>query len=133
MSSVGVGAFSLSFNCFMAVLTTPLLAGPRQCSVHIGEQTLTVRMGLGGWAFKAEVPRASILEAAPTAGPVWAWGAHGWRGRWLVNGSSQGLVRVRIDPRSHGRCLGFPLRIRELTLSLDDPSGFIAALQLADG
>ena len=90
-------------------------------------------MGVGGWVFKAEVPRDSIAEVAAAPGPVMAWGAHGWRGRWLVNGSSRGLVRVRIDPRSPGRCLGFPLRIRELILSLDDPVGFIDALQPASG
>jgi hypothetical protein len=126
---MGADTFSLSFNRFIAVLTTPLLAGPRHCSVQIERPSLTVRMGAGGWAFQAEVPLDSIVDATPASGPVMAWGAHGWRGRWLVNGSSQGLVRVRIEPRAPGRCLGFPLRIRELTLSLDDPTGFIAALR----
>ncbi len=121
--------YSLSFNRFMWALMSLLLAGPRHCSVRVGTQALTVRMGVGGWAFKAEVPRDSIVDAASVSGPVLAWGAHGWRGRWLVNGSSQGLVRLRIEPRSRGRAVGFPLRIRELTLSLDDPAGFIAALQ----
>jgi hypothetical protein len=128
LSAMGVGTFSLSFNRFITILTTPMLAGPRHCRVQVGEQTMTVHMGLGGWAFKAEVPRASIVEVTPATGPVMAWGAHGWRGRWLVNGSSQGLVRIRIDPRSRGRCLFFPIRLRELTLSLDDPTGFVAAV-----
>ena len=128
VSSMGSGTFSLSFNRFMMVLTAPLLAGPRHCSVEVGEQALAVRMGVGGWMFKAEVPRDSIAEVAAVSGPVM-----GWRGRWLVNGSSQGLVRVRINPRSPGRCLGVLLRIRELTLSLDDPAGFIDTLQPARG
>jgi len=59
---------------------------------------------------------------------VWAWGAHGWRGRWLVNGSANGLVQVTIDPPQHGRCLVFAIRVRQLTLSLDDPDGFVAVL-----
>ena len=126
---MGVGTFSLSFNRIIAVITTPLLAGQRHCSVHVGDEAMTVRMGLGGWVFDAVLPLSSIVEVAQATGAVMSWGAHGWRGRWLVNGSSQGLVRVRIDPRAQGRCLGFPLRLRELVLSLEDPNGFITAVQ----
>ncbi len=61
-------------------------------------------------------------------GPVWAWGAHGWRGRWLVNGSARGLVRLTIQPAGGGRCLMFPIALRQLTLSLEEPEQFIAAL-----
>jgi hypothetical protein len=85
-------------------------------------------MGAVGWAFAAEVPRASIIDVTRATGPVWAWGAHGWRGRWLVNGSGRGLVRLTIDPRARGRSLGVPIKLRELTLSIDDPDGFVEAL-----
>ncbi|MEO8264759.1 MAG: hypothetical protein ABI706_04520 [Ilumatobacteraceae bacterium] len=46
---MGASTFSLSFNRFMMVLMTPMLAGPRHCSAEVGEQTLMVRMGVGGW------------------------------------------------------------------------------------
>ena len=37
-------------------------------------------------------------RSRPSDGRVWGWGAHGWRGTWLVNGSSSGLVRDRARP-----------------------------------
>jgi hypothetical protein len=120
--------FSLSFNLLIRVLMTPMLAGPRRCGVTVGPLQLEVAMGVGGWAFAANVPRASIAGVARVSGRVWSWGAHGWRGRWLVNGSGRGLVRLTIEPHGRGRCLGFPITLRELTLSVDDPRGFVAAL-----
>jgi hypothetical protein len=120
--------FPLSFNRLMRVLMTPMLAGRRYCHVTVSADHFDVRMGVGGWAFAAKIPRTAIVESAEVSGPVWGWGAHGWRGRWLVNGSSRGLVSLRVDPRARGRCLGVPVRVRELTVSLDDPALFLATL-----
>ena len=53
---------------------------------------------------------------------------HGWRQRWLVNGSSHGIVVLAIDPPARARVLGVPIRVRELAVSLDEPVGFAAAL-----
>ena len=120
--------YQVSFNMFMRVLMTPLLAGPRRCTVQLTRKRLKVRMGLAGWAFSARVPRESIAGAERVQVPVLGWGAHGWRGRWLINGSSRGLVRISIDPRARGRCLIVPIKLKELTLSLDRPDDFIAAV-----
>ena len=122
-----VQTFTLSFNRFMKLLMTPLLAGPRRCTVRLDADRLKVVMGFGGWAFASKVPRPSIKAVARVRRPVLGWGAHGWRGRWLINGSSRGLVRVTIDPPARGRCLFVPLKVKELTLSLDQPDEFIAA------
>ena len=118
--------FTLSFNRFMKAVMTPLLAGPRRCKVQLDGNRLTVAMGLGGWAFATKVPRPSITGVERARGPVLGWGAHGWRGRWLINGSSRGLVRMTIEPPARGRCLFVPLKVRQLTLSLDQPDEFIA-------
>ncbi|MEP7111897.1 MAG: hypothetical protein ABI862_01405 [Ilumatobacteraceae bacterium] len=109
----------------MRLLMTPMFAGPRQCWAQFTAETLNVRMGRLGWAFNAAIPRSSISEGEPYDGPVFGWGAHGWRGRWLVNGSSQGLVTIRINPPARVRAVFIPLRVSELTLSLEDPSSFI--------
>lgn len=121
--------FSFSYSIGMRLLVTPLFAGPRRCTIHVGADIVVVRMGLLGWAFAAAVPRTSITEARRVPGPVWAWGAHGWRGRWLVNGSSRGLVQLTIVPTARGRCMGFPLKVKELTLSLAEPDAFVEAVQ----
>ena len=120
--------FELSFSPFMRGAMTPMFAGPRRCRVVVTSDRLSVVMGSGGWAFWGTVPRSSITQVERVTGPVWAWGAHGWRGRWLVNGSSRGLVRITIRPAGRGRCLAFPIALRQLTLSLDEPDQFIAVL-----
>jgi hypothetical protein len=118
----------LSFNRFNRVVMAVFLTGPRRCRVELTADRLNVTMGPAGWAFAASLPRASIVGAERVTGPVWAWGAHGWRGRWLVNGSSRGLVQLTIEPVGRGRCLFVPVKLRELTLSLDQPDAFLAAL-----
>jgi hypothetical protein len=125
--------FSFSWNPFVKMTMTPLLAGPRHSTIVVGEDVVTVKMGAGGWAFEAEVPRTSITAATRFDGPVWAWGAHGWRHRWLVNGSSKGLVRLTITPKARGRCLVIPLRVGELILSLAEPETFISAVSPPTG
>lgn len=120
--------FDLSFNRLMKVVMTALLAGPRRCRVELTGDRLKVTMGLAGWAFSSSLRRSAIVRAERVRGPVWGWGAHGWRGRWLVNGSSRGLVRVTVEPHGRGRCLVVPVKIRQLTLSLDRPDEFLAAL-----
>src|SRR5258705_10772237 len=113
--------FQFSYNAFIRVLMTPMLLGPRYSTVRVDDDHVSVRMGLGGWAFAAIVPRASITEVARAAGPVLGWGVHGWRGLWLVNGPSKGPVRIKIEARARGRWLGVPLLICKLTVSLREP------------
>ena len=120
--------FAFSYNQFMSVLMLPFFAGPRHSSISVNDDVVMVRMGVAGWTFAADLPRLSITEVSCVDGPVMAWGAHGWRGRWLVNGSSRGLVRLTIADGARGRVLGFPIRVRELTLSLADPDAFVRAV-----
>ena len=122
--------FSFSWSRFLRIFMTVLLAGPRHSSIRVGTDSVIVKMGAGGWTFSADVPRSSITEVSQISGPVWAWGAHGWKGRWLVNGSSDGLVRLALEPPVRGRTLGFPLRVRELTVSLADPDDFVRTVSL---
>jgi hypothetical protein len=86
---------------------------------------VVVRMGL---AFRATIPRGSIVEVAPFTQRVYGWGVHGWRGRWLVNGSSKGLVSLTIAPPSRARVMGFPIHLRQLVVSPVDPDGLVARL-----
>jgi hypothetical protein len=112
----------------MRILMTAMFAGPRHSTIRVDHDNVMVQMGVRGWAFTATVPLSSIADATEVSGPVWSWGAHGWRDRWLVNGSSKGLVLLTIMPKARGRCLVFPLRVGELTLSLADPAGFVRAV-----
>ena len=99
--------------------------GPGTCYVELDADVLTVRMGVG---FRARVARNAVRSAALDLDPVRAWGVHGWRGRWLVNGASVNIVRLDLDPPVRAHVLGFPVALRQLRLSMVDPEGLIEAL-----
>ena len=113
----------MKFDTLGSAVMTPLWAGRKRTHVNVDDDGVRVRMS---WAFRCTVPRSAIRSVAHTSGTTLSRGAHGWRGRWLVNGAGSGLVTITIDPPTRGRVTGVPVRVRELTLSLDDPDGFIA-------
>ena len=59
---------------------------------------------------------------------VWGWGVHGWKGKWLVNGTSQGLVRFTIDPATRALGCFVPLDLRVLRVSVADRDAVMAAV-----
>lgn len=97
--------------------------GRRLSRITVDATTIDVRMGL---AFHACIQRGTVVQTARYDGRVWGWGVHGWRGRWLVNGSSQGLVTLTIAPPAPARVLGIPIRLRQLIVSVEDPDGLLA-------
>jgi hypothetical protein len=102
--------------------------GPARSGVWVGQDSVRVRMG---WGFRAEFPRASVRAIRPDTGAVTGWGVHGWRGRWLVNGSSSGLVRLEIEPGVQAWVTGVPVRLRTLRLSLAAPGALTSLLAYA--
>jgi hypothetical protein len=123
---MGVRTFDISYDPALLPLFTVLGLGPRFSGATVTPDELQVRLG---WAFRATVPRTAVRGAAPDAGRAGGRGAHGWRGRWLVNGSSSGLVRVTIDPPASARVAGVQVRLHELRLSLEAPGFFVATLR----
>lgn len=87
-------------------------------------------------SFKLDIPRGSVRSVRRSQARVGRTsGVHGRRGRWLVNGSAEGLVEFAVDPPCHispsiDTLFGLgPSRVDQLTVSLDDPDGFIAAVK----
>ena len=109
---------------------TLLGGGPGRGGVEVDSAVLRVRMA----DFHLDIPRGSVRSAArsehQTRGTI---GVHGRRGRWLVNGSHDGLVELVIDPPCYlPRQLSTVFRkmkVSSLIISLVDPDGFIAAVQ----
>jgi hypothetical protein len=114
--------FGIRYDRWCGWLLGLLGMGRRWSRAEVASDRVTVVMG---WAFRSEIPRSAIASAGPGTARVLGWGVHGWRGSWLVNGSSHGLVELRIDPPVRSRVLGVPVRLRKLWLSLDDPEGFL--------
>lgn len=110
-------------NAFLRALFAMLLIWPR---VEVTASSLVVALG---WSFRATVPRGSVAAVAAVPWRRLSIGAHGWRGRWLVNTASGPLVRITIEPAAEGRVLGVPVRLRELTLSIEDVDAFLTDLR----
>jgi len=98
---------------------------PSRCYVEVDDEHVRVRMGM--W-FELDTERSVVQSAAPDHERVLGWGVHGWRDRWLVNGSSSGLVRVTFEPSVRAWMGPVPLRVRVLRVSVEDPDGLVAAL-----
>lgn len=96
--------------------------------VTLTDDEVRVRLG---WSFAATIPRSSVRSVEPDHDPVRGWGAHGWRGVWLVNGSSSGIVRIDLNPPGRARVLVAPVRLHALRVSVQDPDGLIATLSPA--
>ena len=112
----------LRYERWFLPFSVPFGLGPRQSEVRVADGTLSVRFG---WGFRAKIPLSSIKDVKPNADKVYAWGAHGFRGRWLVNGSSEGIVRLTIDPPARAYVIGVPITLRTLDISVTDPDALI--------
>jgi hypothetical protein len=121
--------YRLQYAAPLRPLLSVLGMGPGLSGVDVTGDELRVQMG---WAFHSRIPLGSVRHAEPSVHPIWGgWGVHGWNGRWLVNGSSHGMVRLDIDPAGKALVCGVPARLRTLYIGLEDPDGLLARLHHA--
>jgi hypothetical protein len=119
--------FPIRISSVNGVLFRGLLIPPSSAYVDLDEDAVHVRLS---WAFSARIPRHLIAKAGPGKPPAIriTAGAHGWGGRWLVNGAADGIVTLDLSEPVRAFVSGFPIRLKELSVSLDDPEGFLATL-----
>lgn len=98
---------------------------PDNSYLELDGDQLQVQMG---WGFKSRFPLVSVRSAERAPDSPLSIGIHGWGGRWIVNGAASPMVAISIEPPAHARVLGFPVTLRELRVSVDDPDALIAAL-----
>jgi hypothetical protein len=117
--------FPIRFDRWYEALSRALFIAPSDSYVAIDGGRMTVRMA---WGFEASFPCAAVAAVAPYDRRPVSRGVHGWRGRWLVNGSGDGIVRIELSPGQRARVLGVPVELRELLVSVDDPARLASAL-----
>jgi hypothetical protein len=117
--------FPMRFDAGYRVLSAALLLAPSDSFVEVEGDEVRVRMA---WGFRARFPRSAVASVTEHRQKPLSRGVHGFAGRWLVNGSGEGIVNVALDPPQRGYVMGFPVRLRNLLVSVENPAGLIATL-----
>ena len=118
--------FPIRFDRWYEALSRALFIPPSDSYVAIDFGRVTVRMA---WGFYARFPRSAVTSASTYERRPVSRGVHGWRGRWLVNGSGDGILRMELSPEQRARALGISVALRELLVSVDDPAQLASALR----
>ena len=105
-------------------LLTILGAPPRWSDIRIKNGRARVRMS---FMFRAKFDVRDVQSVDPYR-PCVSIGAHGWSGRWLVNGAHRPIARVLLSKPAPAFILGFPVALRELLVSVDDVGALRTAL-----
>ncbi len=115
----------LRFDRWFLPLSVPIGLGPGNSELRVQGGNLRVKMG---WAFTADIPAASIKSAEATDATVYTAGVHYRSGRWLVNGSRKGLVKLTIEPAARANVWRKSVTLGSLWVSVTDPEALIAAV-----
>ena len=118
--------FPISFDPWYRVLSYAVGLPPSSSYIDLEKEQVLVRMG---WAFRSRFPRSAVVAVSELDVRPLSRGVHGFGGRWLVNGSGRGIVRVQLSPPGRAFLMGFPLRLQELMVSVGEPTAFAAALR----
>jgi hypothetical protein len=118
--------FPIQFDAWYGILSSFLFLPPSSSYLEVNGEDVRVRMG---WAFRACFSRTAVVSAAETHRCPMSRGVHGFAGRWLVNGSGQGLLTIDLAPTQRGYVMGFPVRLRQLMVSVEEPALLAAALR----
>lgn len=118
--------FPIRFGAAYRQLSRAVLIPPEDSYVELEGDDVHVRMA---WAFRARFPRSAVARTRPLDGAPISRGVHGLAGRWLVNGSGDRIVVLDLSPAQRAYVMGFPVRLRELSVSVEDPEGFARAVR----
>ena len=117
--------FPIRFDKAYGALSTALFLPPAASYVEIEGDQVEVRMG---WAFRSRFPRSAVASTATLGSKPLSRGVHGFAGRWLVNGSGDGILAIDLEPAQRASVMGFPVRLRRLMVSVADPAALASAL-----
>jgi hypothetical protein len=117
--------FPILFDSWYRVLSQVLLLSPSRSFVDVMNDAVECRMG---WGFRARFPVSAVERAERVSERPLSRGVHGFAGRWLVNGSADGLVAIDLAPAQTARVLGVPVRLTRLLVSVAEPDALIARL-----
>lgn len=118
MPSNAPSRFFIRFDPWYRALSSALFLRPADSYIDVTDDAVSVRMS---WAFRARFPRSAIAATSRLDRAPISRGVHGFKGRWLVNGSGDSVLVFDLQPTQQALVLGFPVRLRQLMVSVDDP------------
>lgn len=118
--------FPIRFDGWFRLLSSALLLPPTESYLEVDGDTVNGRMG---WAFRCSFPRSAVARTERLTSRPLSRGVHGFAGRWLVNGAGDRVLTIDLQPEQRASVLGFPVRLRQLMVSVDDPDALAAQLR----
>lgn len=118
------------FDRLTAFMDGLIGAGPGSAGVEVDGDEIRILMG----RWKQRIPRASVRSASRSGANLHGTsGVHVSKGQLLVNGTSEGLVELMLDPPCHTDRTPSTMFVKEkvnsVLISLVDPDGFIATME----
>lgn len=110
--------FPILFDEEYKFLSSSLFIPPSKCFVEINGLEVQVQMS---WAFRCRFPKTSVISTEKLDKQPLSRGVHGFAGRWLVNGSGRGILTINLTPVQRGYVMGFPVRLKQLMVSVAEP------------
>jgi len=126
MYQMKIKRFPIRFDAWYRVLSSALFLPPSSSYVEVNDVEVRVQMS---WAFRSHFLKTAVASVAETNERPLSRGVHGFAGRWLVNGSGQGILAINLIPAQRGYVMGFPVRLKQLMVSVVEPAALAAELQ----
>jgi hypothetical protein len=117
--------FPIQFGCRVRDFIEGLVFAPFECICGGGKEDVRVQMG---WPFRSHFPKSAVASTEKTNKQPLSRGAHGFGGRWLVNGSGREILTINMTPTQRANVFGFPVRLRQLRVSVADPEALAKAI-----
>lgn len=121
--------FPIQFDAWYGVLSNALFLPPSSSYVEVNDVEVRVQMS---WAFRSHFLKTAVASATETTVRPLSRGVHGFASRWLVNGSGHGILIINLIPAQRGYVMGFPVRLKQLMVSVVEPAALAAELQRAE-
>ena len=118
--------FPISFDAPFRVISRMLFLSPDKAHVDIGGDFVHVQFS---WGFSSTFPRSSVIGTRVYPRRPISRGVHGFAGRWLVNGAGDRILDITLEPEQRARVLGWPVRLRNLLVSVDNPEALAQAIR----
>jgi hypothetical protein len=125
--------FALRYAWWLRLLFTAGGHGPRVSGVVVDGEGIHAQ---SGWVFRVDVPRDAIAHAGRRSNPWWSMGGvqTNMRGAWSIGSAYRNIVAIDLGVPVTGRLFShFAITVRRLIVCLEDPDGFLAALEVAYG